>query len=353
MYGIGHESKISPLYTPYARRKYDFQTARATLRQNLFEGFATENDTKRLEHATLVRFYEMLDLSENAAFEATKAYIDVWRYRQLVSYAEENYATHRVMYEKIKERASSGVGRKVDLETAGGRLALSESNLLTETSNLHDVTARFQRVVGELPPADMEAPPASLLGTELPKDRASAITTSLEKSPQMKAAFENILSALRQIEVQKAGYYPRVDAYIEQSHENGTGGYNTAYGSLSSATNTTTYTGNASVSASGRGDGNCVVSRQVSPIGTIFERELNLEFLSLHGGVDVTREAVGNARGIDGLGVSGDYFTCHIGGRGRNLTGVGTHGGHACNSTQDQAGNESLFHRLISSLQKK
>lgn len=241
LFGTGYEKKESPVYTPPGERRYNFQTTKATLRQNIFEGFGTINDVKRLEHATMVRFYELLDLSESTAFEATKAYIDVWRYRQLVAYAQENYATHRVMYEKIKERASSGVGRKVDLETAGGRLALSESNLLTETSNLHDVTARFQRVVGELPPAEMEAPPASLLGTELPKDRASAITTSLEKSPQMKAAFENILSALRQIEVQKAGYYPRVDAYIEQSHENGTGGYNTAYGSLSSATNTTTY----------------------------------------------------------------------------------------------------------------
>ncbi|WP_374340765.1 TolC family outer membrane protein [Azonexus sp.] len=241
MYGIGHESKISPLYTPYARRKYDFQTARVTLRQNLFEGFATENDTKRLEHATLVRFYEMLDLSENAAFEATKAYIDVWRYRQLVSYAEENYALHRVIFEKIKVRAQKGVGRQVDLETAAGRLALAESNLLTETSNLHDVTARFQRVVGIVPPADMDAPPAALLAAEFPKNRSEAITRSFEKSPQLKAAFQNILSAMRNVEVQKAPYYPRVDAYVERGHDIGVGGYAPKFGQPSDETDYTTY----------------------------------------------------------------------------------------------------------------
>ncbi len=238
MYGIGHESKISPLYTPYARRKYDFQTARITLRQNLFEGFATENDTKRLEHATLVRFYEMLDLSENAAFEATKAYIDVWRYRQLVSYAEENYALHRVIFEKIKVRAQKGVGRQVDLETAAGRLALAESNLLTETSNLHDVTARFQRVVGIVPPAEMEAPPAALLGTEFPKSRSEAITRSFEKSPQLKAAFQNILSAMRNVEVQKAPYYPRIDAYAEAGHDHNVSGYTTEHLPATSSPNT-------------------------------------------------------------------------------------------------------------------
>lgn len=238
MYGIGRDSRETPLYTPPGRRNYNFTNARITLRQNLFEGFATESDTKRLEHATLVRFYEMLDLSENAAFEATKAYIDVWRYRQLVSYAEENYALHRVIFEKIKVRAQKGVGRQVDLETAAGRLALAESNLLTETSNLHDVTARFQRVVGIVPPAEMEAPPAALLGAEFPKNRSEAITRSFEKSPQLKAAFQNILSAMRNVEVQKAPYYPRIDAYAEAGHDHNAGGYTHEYQPTLATTNT-------------------------------------------------------------------------------------------------------------------
>lgn len=240
LYGTAYERRESPLYTSGGERRYNFQNAKATLRQNLFEGFATMNDTKRLEHASMVRFYEMLDLSETAAFEASKAYIDVWRFRQLVGFAEESYATHRVLYEKIRERAESGVGRKVDLETAAGRLALAESNLLTETSNLHDVTARFQRVVGSLPPAEMAAPPAALLGKDFPKDRSSGVSRSLDKSPALKAAFENILSSMRNVEVQKAGYMPRVDAYIEKGQDIRAGGYGTQFGQPSDDTNYTT-----------------------------------------------------------------------------------------------------------------
>ena len=224
LYGTAYERRESPLYDPKGERKYNFQNTKATLRQNLFEGFGTMNDTKRLEHASLVRFYEMLDISETAALEASKAYIDVYRFRQLVAYAEENYAVHRVLYEKIKERAQSGVGRKVDLESAAGRLALSESNLLTETSNLHDVTARYQRIVGSLPPAEMEPPPSAALKKELPKDRVGSINRGFEKSPALKAAFENILSAMRNVEVQKAGYYPRIDAYAEKIHDTNSGG---------------------------------------------------------------------------------------------------------------------------------
>lgn len=36
-------------------------------------------------------------------------------------------------------------------------MALAESNWLTEVSNLHDVTARYQRLTGELPADDADA----------------------------------------------------------------------------------------------------------------------------------------------------------------------------------------------------
>lgn len=233
IYGAGREHRDSPIYTPTGERKYNFQTTRLTLRQNLFEGFATQNDSKRLEHASLVRFYEMLDLSENAALEAAKAYIDVWRYRRLVDYAQENYDSHRLIFEKIKERtgeAGSSVSPPVDREVAIGRLALAESNLLTEMANLHDVTARYQRIIGSLPPDELEDPASSsALTRAFPKNRAEGISLSLEQSPALKAAFQNILSAVRNVEVQKSGYYPRVDAYVERAHDLNAGGYTRSY----------------------------------------------------------------------------------------------------------------------------
>ena len=226
MYGTAYQQRESPLYTPPdSERKYNFQNGKVTLSQNLFEGFATLNDTRRLEHATLVRFYEMQDASENAAYEAASAYIDVWRHRKLVEFAEESYVTHRLAHAKVKERAESGVGRQVDMETTAGRLALAESNLLTETANLHDVSARYQRIIGELPKQAMEAPPTNL-SKGLPAASAESIRIGFEKSPRLKAAFENILSAKRNVSVQKSGYYPRVDAYIEKSLDLNDSGYN-------------------------------------------------------------------------------------------------------------------------------
>jgi outer membrane protein, adhesin transport system len=227
LYGTAFQRNQTPILgtPPGSLQKYNFQTGKVRLSQNLFEGFATLNDTKRLEHASLVRYYEMLDASESAALDAAAAYIDVWRNRQLVDYAKDNYVTHRIAYEKIKERMQAGVGQGADLETAAGRLALAESNLTTAVANLHDVSARYQRIVGELPPDDMEPPSGDVLAKGLPTNRADSINLGFQKSPQLKAAFENILSAKRNVAVQKAAFYPRVDAYAEHVHDVNDGGY--------------------------------------------------------------------------------------------------------------------------------
>jgi adhesin transport system outer membrane protein len=175
----------------------------------LFDGFATRSEIKRLSYAQRVRYFEMLDISESTALEAARAYIDVLRYRTLHKLAQDNYVKHRMVYDQIQERVKSGVGRKVDLETASGRLALAESNLLTEASNLHDVSSRYQRVVGSLPPADMAAPDLAKLA--MPGNSKDALLSAYQKHPSIAAAQENIVATQAELEGRKSKFMPRVD----------------------------------------------------------------------------------------------------------------------------------------------
>jgi adhesin transport system outer membrane protein len=137
-----------------------------TLNQMLFDGFATSSEVKRLGKAKLVRYFELLDASENIALEAGRAYLDTVRSRYLVFLAEENYIQHQAALEQLKQRAESGVGKRVDVEQAASRLALADVNLTTAYANLHDVTARYVRVVGSQPARVMFAP--AQLAKELP-----------------------------------------------------------------------------------------------------------------------------------------------------------------------------------------
>src|SRR5262245_43027944 len=123
--------------------------------QLLWDGFATRYEVKRLGHARMTRYFEFLDVSEQTALEAVRAYEDVLRYREMVRLAEDSYVQHKYAHDQIQSRVRAGVARGVDLEQAAARLALADSNRVTEIANLHDVSERYQRVVGEAPPQVM------------------------------------------------------------------------------------------------------------------------------------------------------------------------------------------------------
>jgi len=136
------------------------------LRQLIFDGFRTNNDVKQAGFDKLARFYDVLATSDSTAFSAVQAYIDLQRYRDMELLARQNYSLHEETLKQIGERTESGVGRRVDLEQAGGRLSLAQTNLMTETANLLDVQQRFQRVTGAFPPEAMQPPPD--IGDKLP-----------------------------------------------------------------------------------------------------------------------------------------------------------------------------------------
>ena len=205
--GGGRESLKQPPLND--RENYNRRGYVLSLNQMLFDGFATRNEVRRLDKARLVRYYELLDASENTALEASRAYLDVLRYRFLLNLAEDNYVQHKATYEQLLRRTQSGVGRRVDLEQAGSRLALAEVNLATETANLHDVTTRYQRLVNAQPPRVI-SPPA-LIGNGYPSRAKEAIDTLHQKNPALHAAIENIEAAQYDINVRRAAYSPKLD----------------------------------------------------------------------------------------------------------------------------------------------
>lgn len=153
--GVGRQDQQND-----GRGSYSSDFAELTLTQMVFDGFATRSEVERLDRTRLIAYFELLGASETVALEAFETYLDVLRFREMVRLAQDNYREHQRVFSQIEERALSGAGRGVDLEQISGRLALAESNLMTEASNLHDVTARYQRIVGELPPQNMSPAPS-------------------------------------------------------------------------------------------------------------------------------------------------------------------------------------------------
>ncbi|MBM9889734.1 MULTISPECIES: TolC family outer membrane protein [Deefgea] len=187
------------------------------LRQMLFDGFATRDEVRRLGYGKLTRYYDLLAASDAAALETTNAYLDVLRYRQLVALASENFAIHQETFNQIQERVNAGVGRRVDLETASGRLALAESNWLTESSNLHDVSARYERLTGTIPQEKMSEVPNF---AEKAPQNLTELKERIVQNPAFRASVYNIRAARAEAQSKKSTFYPQFELRASQGYEN-------------------------------------------------------------------------------------------------------------------------------------
>lgn len=208
---------------PLFKKDYNQRLTTLQLTQMIYDGFATRDEVRRLDHAQTVRLFELINASEVATLEVTRAYLDVLRYRKLVQLAEDNYVRHRATQEQMEKKVQAGVGRRVDLELVAGRLALAESNLLTETANLHDVSARYQRLVGEVPPKEMSQPAG--LGAGLTKDPAQLLKAVQDRNPAIRAAVENVRAAQAAVGARRSAYQPRVDLRLRQDRGTDLNGY--------------------------------------------------------------------------------------------------------------------------------
>lgn len=192
------------------------------LNQNLFRGLQTYNTVKQLGYDQQSRYFDLLDASESMALQTLQAYQDVLRYRQLLDSAKENYAIHKGIYEQIEQKVQAGVGRRVDLEQAAGRLALAETNLITDTSNLHDVTARYARLTGGEPPAQLnELPP---LTEALPHD-SDLIKNAVLHSPAYLSTIAGIRSAQSEVNARRGAFAPTLDLQASKAPTDNYDGY--------------------------------------------------------------------------------------------------------------------------------
>jgi adhesin transport system outer membrane protein len=188
--------------------EYDSSGYALELRQLLFDGKSTYNVWRQAGFDKLSRYYEVMATSDSTALGAAQAYLDVARYRELQELARANYTLHSDTYKLIQQRSQSGVGRGADLEQAGSRLALSQTNLMTETSNLNDVTARFVRIVTAPPVANLGDVPD--VNGRLPL-KPDTFIDSLRANPSILAKQASVLASERGLAAAEGTYAPVVE----------------------------------------------------------------------------------------------------------------------------------------------
>jgi len=192
-----------------SRGTFDRHYAELSVTQMLFDGFRVSGLVDEADQQLREQYFRLMGEAEDKTLEIVQAYLEVQRYRQLKFLAEANVENHVRVRNQVRQRADQGVGSRADLYQADGRLALAESNLRTEVSNLQSVTARYQRLVGRVPGDDLA--PARELNQALPDSLEAVLERTFERNPSIHAAFANIDAAQSALQVAKAENYPTVE----------------------------------------------------------------------------------------------------------------------------------------------
>jgi len=188
------------------------------LRQMIFDGFRTRNNVKQAGFEKLARYYELMSVIDKTAQETVRAYLDVLRFRQMETLARENYALHSQTLEQIRQRTESGVGRRVDLEQASGRVALAQSNWMTESTNLLDVQQRFRRLTGQMPVADMQ--PVQPVLDRLPVEPENFIP-SLRANPEFLSKQAMVQAAGAGVDAARGNFSPTLELRASTGRDRG------------------------------------------------------------------------------------------------------------------------------------
>jgi adhesin transport system outer membrane protein len=210
--GIGYEYTDSPS-TRAAGKDSEELTRRElglTVRQMLFDGWGTRSEVERQQARTESAAARLLAVGESVALQATEAYVDLGRFRALLTISEESLEVHRRIEDQIRLRSEAGVGRRADYDQVLSRVALAEVNLLAARVNLRDAQTTFRRVVGRAPGEQ----PIEIAGLE-PKGVPGSLDEALEvaqvNNPVLQVAAADIEAAKAQAEAARQFDYPRFD----------------------------------------------------------------------------------------------------------------------------------------------
>ncbi|WP_067866441.1 TolC family outer membrane protein [Neptuniibacter marinus] len=189
-----------------------------SIRQMLFDGFATESEVNRQKARALSADKRLIETAESYALDATRAYIELNRRNVLFQQAKETLFNHVKIYDRIKRRSESGLGALASIQQAEGRLALAEVNVLAAENNLLDAKANFQRVVGVAAPEEIIYPEAANI--TIPETVVEATEMAMSNHPTLQVAEADTMAAVAQYNAAKRNYYPRVDFEVDRTWNN-------------------------------------------------------------------------------------------------------------------------------------
>ncbi len=183
--------------------------AGVSLRQLLFDGFATDGEVNRQFYRVESSAHRTLDTAQVIALRAAEAYLEVQRTQRILEISQQNVRVHEEILRRVQARARGGRGPQSDVDQAQGRLSNAQANVATARRQYGDAVALYLQAVGEQPAAltDTSSPDSAL-----PPSAEDAVTAAMEQAPAVRAAMADVRVAHAAIGVADSRWFPLITA---------------------------------------------------------------------------------------------------------------------------------------------
>ena len=186
------------------------------LRQNIFNGFATDAQVNYQKMSTLSAAYSYLNKANDLSLQAIKVYLNLEKEKTLLENAKLNVKHNQNTYKKVKSRYDSGLALASEVSKIHASLSLSKSNLRVQKNKLMNAHNDFKRVVGTS--IDTHSLKHTTRNIKLPESKKKAISYALQYNPSLLAGKYNIKGAKALYNESKSSFYPKVNLELSQQY---------------------------------------------------------------------------------------------------------------------------------------
>ncbi|GJE26973.1 Outer membrane efflux protein BepC [Methylobacterium organophilum] len=189
-----------------------------TVNQTLFNGFQTDNQTRRAESGVL-NARETLRLSEmQTLFGAAQAYMNVLRDTATLELQRNNVEVLEEQLRQTRDRFNVGEVTRTDVAQAEARLAGARSQVSAAESNLRSSIGVYRQTIGVEP---RQLAPGRPLDRYVPASLDTAVTIGLREHPQILADLHAVDAAELQVKVLEGALAPQfgIQGNVQQRYD--------------------------------------------------------------------------------------------------------------------------------------
>lgn len=221
-----------------SQRDTDFVTGRQaslTVRQVLFDGFSTINETWRQAYRVDAAAWRVKERAELVALDTVQAYTDIVRLRDMIGRAARNVAVHRQLLSGVQSRFSGGRAGRGDLDQVRERVSAAEAAKAELEQRLGEAVALFRKSVAA-EPFNLKWPGRP---TGVPNTLQAAVQLAVRNNPTLQAAGSDVRAIEAQRDAANGLNYPVIAlegrAGVGKDTQNYTGRYDDYSAKLSAS----------------------------------------------------------------------------------------------------------------------